>query len=478
MIKRYILSIIIVCVSSNSFANAIINGFADIVDPLMPTVVNVYTVHYPKQTNIVGGTQGQRNPFGNMQDPFAKFFEGFDLPFAFDEMYTNPKAMSLGSGVIISPEGYIVTNHHVIANADEVNVKLSDNTELPAKIIGSDQRTDLALLKVNSKTPLPFAKFGDSAKARVGDYVIAIGNPFGLGGTVTTGIVSSKGRDISTDAMGIVDDFIQTDAAINSGNSGGPMFNIAGEVIGINTAIFSPSGSNIGIGFAIPSSTASKVIEQLKSHGKISRGMLGVKIQDITPEIADAIDTPESQGVLVIEVDKDGAGDKAGIKPRDVILKVGDVEVKNARKLQIAIAETPVNTNVSITVMRDGKTKELKCNITERTKDRKSSKESNTQSSAAPGASFESHGVVFGNLTDDWLGQSGASSGVVVEQVKHAASWKGLMRGDLILSVNQMAVDSVDDVEKIIKKAIENKKKHVILFVKRSNVSFVLALPL
>ena len=466
---------IIICASSASMANPTTNGFADIVEPLMPTVVNVYTVQYPKQNNIPRSS----NPFGNMQDPFAKFFEGFDIPFPFDETYTNPKAMSLGSGVIISSEGYIVTNHHVIANADEVNVKLSDNTELSAKVIGSDQRTDLALLKVESKQPLPFAKFGDSVKARVGDCVIAIGNPFGLGGTVTTGIVSSKGRDISTDAMGIVDDFIQTDAAINSGNSGGPMFNIAGEVIGINTAIFSPSGSNIGIGFAIPSTTASKVIEQLKEHGKISRGMLSIKIQDITPEIADAIDVPESQGVLVMEVDKGGTGDKAGIKPGDVIVKVGNSEVKNSRKLQIAIAETPVNTSVPITVMRDGKKKELKCNITEIGKSRKVIKDSGVKSSSAPGSSFESHGVVFGNITDDWLGYAGMpSSGVIVEQVKQVATWKGLMRGDLILSVNQMPVDSVDDVEKIVKKASENKKKHVILFVKRSNQNFVLALPL
>ena len=474
MIKRYILSLIITFTTSISFANPTINGFADIVEPLMPTVVNVYTVQYPKQNNI----PGQRNPFGNMPDPFAKFFEGLDLPFALDEMYSNPKAMSLGSGVIIGAEGYIVTNHHVIANADEVNVKLSDNTELPAKIIGSDQRTDLALLKVESKTPLPFVKFGDSAKARVGDWVVAIGNPFGLGGTVTVGIVSSKGRDIATDAMGIVDDFIQTDAAINSGNSGGPMFNVAGEVIGINTAIYSPSGSNIGIGFAIPSFTASKVIEQLKEHGKISRGMLSIKIQDITPEIADAIDAPEGQGVLVMEVDKGGAGEKAGIKPGDVIVRVGDSEVKNSRKLQIAIAETPVNTSVGITVMRDGKKKELKCHITESDKDRKVSKAPKGDSPAKPGDVFETHGVVFGNITDDWLGYSGMpSSGVVV--VKNTAqTWQGLIRGDLILSVNQMPVDSVDDVAKIIKKATDNKKKHVIFFVKRANNNFVLALPL
>lgn len=476
MIKRYI-SVVIISFFPffAAFSSPTIEGFADIVEPLMPTVVNVYTVQYPKQHN-----KSMRNHFGNMPDHFSKFFEDFDLPFALDEMYTNPKAMSLGSGVIISEEGYIVTNHHVIANADEVNVKLSDNTEIPAKIIGSDQRTDLALLKIDSKKTLQFAKFGDSSKARVGDWIIAIGNPFGLGGTVTTGIVSSKGRDIATDAMGIVDDFIQTDAAINSGNSGGPMFNMAGEVIGINTAIYSPSGSNIGIGFAIPASTASKVIEQLKKHGKISRGMLGIKIQDITQEIADAIDVPESQGVLVMDVEKNAAGDKAGLKAGDIIVKVGDSEVKNSRKLQIAIAEIPVNSEIIITVIRDGKKKELKCHIAEPNKSLKTAtKDSKEKTKDDIGDSFETHGVVLENMQENWLGYSSLpSSGVVVKQVKKDASWHGLMRGDLIMSVNQMPVDSVDDVQRILQKASENKKKHVVFFVKRSSVSFVLALPI
>ena len=475
MIKRYIISLVIICISSISLAaNPTMDGFADLVEPLMPTVVNVYTSHHQKQT-----MPGQNNPFGNMPDPFSKFFEGLDIPFSLEEMYTNPKSMSLGSGFVISSDGYIVTNYHVIANADEVNVKLSDNTEIPAKIIGSDQRTDIALLKIESKKPLQVAKFGDSTKARVGDWVIAIGNPFGLGGTVTAGIVSSKGRDIATDTMGIVDDFIQTDAAINSGNSGGPMFNMAGEVIGINTAIYSPSGSNVGIGFAIPASTVSKVVDQLKEHGRISRGMLSIKIQDITPEIADAIDVTEGQGVLVMEVDKGGSGDKAGLKPGDVIVKVGDSEVKNSRKLQIAVADVPVNTDVKIIVMRDGKQKELKCHITEVDKDRKSIKNPKGESTTKASASFESHGVTFTNISDDWLGYSGMpTSGVVVEQVKQNTTWRGLVRGDLLLSVNQMPVDSVDDVERIIKKATENKKKHVILFLKRANASLVLALPL
>lgn len=479
MLKRYILLLIILFQSLPSYplnaAAVSREGFADIVEPLMSAVVNVYTVQYPTKNK----KQKRLNPFGNMQDPFSKFFEGFDFPFGLDEIYTNPQAMSLGSGVVISSEGYIVTNHHVIENADEVNVKLSDNTELSAKIIGSDQRTDLALLKVESKKPLSYVKFGDSSKARVGDWVIAIGNPFGLGGTVTVGIISSKGRDIDTDTMGIVDDFIQTDAAINSGNSGGPMFNMNGEVIGINTAIFSPSGSNIGIGFAIPSATASKVVEQLKDHGKVSRGMLNIKIQEITPEIADAMDMPDSQGVLVMEVGKGGAGEKAGLKTGDIIVKIGAVEVKNARKLQIAVAETPVNTETVVTVLRDGKKKELKCRITEAERDLKISNASSPEAITKLETSLETHGVTFGNINEDWLGNANMpSSGVVVEQVKPGSMWKKLMRGDLILSVNQMPIDSVDDIDRILKKATENKKKHIVLFVKRYNASFILALPL
>lgn len=244
-------------------------SFADIVEPLIPAVVNVYTVQYNQKSEDSHKKSFESFPFDHLNE----FLNHFNLPFNFDEMYSNPKSVPLGSGFIIDPAGFIVTNHHVVANADEIYVKLTDNRELLAKLVGSDQKTDLALLKIEVESPLPFVKFGDSGKARVGDWVIAIGNPFGrLGGIVTAGIISSKGRNIDG---GIVDDFIQTDAAINNGNSGEPMFNINGEVIGVNTVMFSPSGTNIGIGFAIPSNTTKAIINQLRHNGKINRGGLG-----------------------------------------------------------------------------------------------------------------------------------------------------------------------------------------------------------
>lgn len=473
---RSIILLISLFVSGFSYASEnVVNGFSEIVEPLMPTVVNVYTVQYPKTS-----PQSQmNNPFRGLPDQFSKFFENFDFPMGFDEMYSNPKAMALGSGVIISPEGYIITNHHVIANADEINVKLSDDKELSAKVIGSDERTDIALLKVENKSPLPYAKFGDSDKAKVGDWIIAIGNPFGLGGTVTAGIISSKGRDIQADSLGIVDNFIQTDAAINSGNSGGPMFNMAGEVIGINSAIFSPSGSNIGIGFAIPSSTAQKVMEQLKKYGKISRGFLGIKIKEMTPEMADAMNIGDVYGVVIMEVDKDGVAAKSGLKPGDIIVKFGDVEVTNSRKLQIAVADTPVNTEVKIVILREGVKKEFSCKITETTSSRSLAQgKSNKESDSYNGETFETHGVVFGSLKSDFSDSEGGASGVVVMQIKQGANWRGLAKGDMVLSINQKPINSLKEFKDTFDSAVKNQKKHVVLFVRRGNSNVFLALPI
>lgn len=464
---KKIFSVIFVVFSfiSTSFAdenkiNIYREGFSSIVEPLMPAVVNIYTKQHVKKHEKL-------KPFGGMEnDPFYRFFEQFDMPFGFEDYYQNPNSNALGSGFIIDKEGYIVTNHHLIKGADEINVKLSDNREIEAKLIGSDPKTDLALLKVESKKPLPFVEFGDATKSKVGDWVIAIGNPFGLGGSVTTGIISSKGRDINSDGSGLVDDYIQTDAAINMGNSGGPMFDINGKVIGVNTAIYSNSGTNIGIGFAIPSDTVEHVISDLKKYGKVSRGFLNIKIQEITKQIAEAMNLDTEEGVLVVEVDPEGSGHKAGLKPGDIIVKVGNTRIVNSRKLQITIADTPVGSVIKLTVLRNGKTKALEARLTEA--DRSSQKSDSPSQTINPAEIFKIKGIEFGN----------DHKGVVVRKITSDAKWLGLKRGDLIISVNQAAVTNIKELEDIYRDAVKNEKKHIVLFIKRHNGKIFIALPI
>ncbi len=245
--------------------------------------------------------------------------------------------MALGSGFIIDPSGYIVTNNHVVENATKVTVVFQDGSKHPAKIIGRDPKTDLALLKIDAPQPLPYVTWGDSNAAQVGDWVLAVGNPFGLGGTVSSGIISARGRDIHA---GPYDDFLQIDASINRGNSGGPTFNLDGKVIGINTAIYSPNGGSVGIGFAIPSSLAKPVIDQLRAHGKVERGWLGVQIQGVTPEIAKSLGLPKAEGALVADVNPDGPAAKSGIKQGDVILSYDGHDLAKMRDLPLEVAET------------------------------------------------------------------------------------------------------------------------------------------
>lgn len=476
MIRTFISFLLLVTISSNSFASSIKsypNGFADVVEGLLPAVVNVYTSKNPKQQNL----PSTRRVFPKGIPGFEDLFERFEAPFGLEDMYLTPKATSLGSGFIIDETGYIVTNHHVIESADEIFIKLGTNEELPAKLIGSDQRTDLALLKVDSKTPLPFVKFGDSTKSRVGDWVIAIGNPFGLGGTVTTGIISSKGRDISD---GFVDDFIQTDTAINSGNSGGPMFNMDGQVIGVNTSIYSPSGTNIGIGFAIPSSTASSIIDQLKKNGKVTRGMLGIKIQDVTPEIAEGLDLSTNSGVLVVEVDSGSAADKAGIKPNDIITEFNGVATKNSRKLQIAVSEASVGMNANIVVLRNKDKKNLSCHITEY--ENKNNVVKHDRQAVVPNGSIEKNGIIFSNLTNDLANRfniKDSSKGVIITGFANQKNhFYNLLVGDIVLQVNKLPVNSLDDLKKIYDDAIKTNKKHIVFFVIRNNAQIVIALPI
>lgn len=471
MKKLFLLIILATSISVNA-QNIPLVSLADVVEPLMPAVVNINTVKYAHKRNEENNSQ-------NLPDSFKQFnelFEKFGIPFHMDEMPTNPKAISLGSGFIIDPEGYIVTNHHVIKDADEVSIKLNNNNELKAKVIGSDAKTDVALLKVNHSAPLPFVKFGDSNISRVGDWVIAIGNPFGLGGTVTSGIISSKSRDIDLLSNSIIDDYIQTDAAINSGNSGGPMFNLNGEVIGVNTAILAPTGTNIGIGFAIPSNTVKKIVADLRKDGKINRGILSIKIQDLTPEIAEGLGISENAGALIAAVDEGGAGDKAGLKAGDIVIEYNSQPIKNFRKLQIMVAETAVNTEVPITVIRNGKKLVLKAKIVDESK----FASNKAWHKNGNGKYFVLNDVTLSNITSELADKYNItiSQGVVVVGNKAMNEWSTLQKGDVIIAVNQLQLSNLQEFEKTYENIKKSGKKNLVLLVKRGSVNLFVALPI
>ncbi len=328
-------------------------SFADLSARLLPSVVNISTTQTIKRQQGPSAQRPQLPPGSPFEDFFREFFDRQQR-----RGTPNRRATSLGSGFIIDPAGYVVTNNHVIADADEITVTLADDRRLQARVIGRDAKTDLALLKVESDTPLHAVGFGDSRSTRVGDWVVAIGNPFGLGGTVTAGIVSARHRDINS---GPYDDFIQTDASINRGNSGGPMFNLDGEVVGVNTAIFSPSGGSVGIGFAIPSNLAKPIIDQLRKFGRARRGWLGVRIQTVTDEIAQSLELDRTSGALVAELTPGGPAEKGKVEVGDVILTFDGKEVGEMRGLPRIVAETPVGDRVLVEVWRQGS--KIKLNI-------------------------------------------------------------------------------------------------------------------
>lgn len=336
-----------------AFARTAPDSFADLAARLLPAVVNVST------TQVVEGNPGIELPQLPPGSPFEEFFKEF-MERNQPKQQQKRRATSLGSGFFIDDKGHVVTNNHVIQDADEVTVILHDDTRLEAKVIGRDAKTDIAVLKVEPHGKLAPVKFGDSDTIRVGDWVVAIGNPFGFGGTVTAGIISARGRDINA---GPYDDFLQTDASINRGNSGGPMFDLDGEVIGINTAIFSPSGGSVGIGFAIPSNSAQGVIQQLIDHGQVRRGWLGVRIQAVTEEIADALGLKEAAGALVAGVIPGGPAEKAKLKDGDVIVEFDGKAIGPMRRLPRLVADTEVGKTVPIKVWRDGRELSMKVEV-------------------------------------------------------------------------------------------------------------------
>ena len=450
-------------------------SFADIVEPLIPAVVNISTIEY------VNSKSEEKKPLDWIND----FLERLNIPLNLEEVDRTAKSVPLGSGFIIEPNGLIVTNYHVIANVDKINVKLADNTELPAKLIGSDTKTDLALLKIDFQEPLPFVEFGDSNDARVGDWIIAIGNPFGnLGGTVTTGIISSKGRDIDIDTNNIVDNFIQTDAAINNGNSGGPMFNLDQKVIGVNTAIFSPLGTSIGIGFAIPSNTARPIIERLKKDGKVNRGRLGLTIQDLTSEIFEGLGLKDTNGVLVAKIQKGGPGDKAGIRIGDIIIEFAGMPVKNTKKLRIITAKIPINQEVKVKVLRNNEEFELPIKITADNEEvNKDSVEQVNKKEVVDkeenNLSITKSNVTFSNLTEELMQKFAIPQGKIGIVITNIDEKIGSFKiGDLITSVNQQSINDVSNLEKLYENAKKSNKQNILLLIERGSNNMFIPLPL
>lgn len=429
---------------------------ADVAEKLQDAVVNISTTQSVKKTQEI---PVPRVPKGS---PFEEFFNDF-----FNQRRgqgTPRQVNSLGSGFVIDSSGLIVTNNHVIEGADEITANFNDGTKLKVvKVLGRDSKTDIALLKVEPKKPLTSVEFGDSASMRVGDWVMAIGNPFGLGGTLTVGVISAKKRDINS---GPYDEFIQTDAAINRGNSGGPLFNMDGSVIGVNTAIISPTGGSIGIGFAVPANTVKQVISQLKKYGETRRGWLGVRIQTVSAEIAESIGLPEAKGALVADVTKKSPAEDAGIVAGDVILKFDGQDVPNMRVLPRIVARTDIEKNVEVEIFRKGKKETVKVQIgklqeeagpKEKVKEMAENKKSLLGLSIAP-------------LSDALRSQYKIGKevkGVVVTEVdpNSEAAQKNIKPGDVIVEVKQEKVESPEEVSKRVAEVAKAGRKSVLLLI-------------
>ncbi len=448
-------------------------SFADIVERVAPAVVNISTTKsVSRDPNFPFPAPPPGSPF---EDFFREFFDRDRPP-----EQAPRRTSSLGSGFVVDPEGYVVTNNHVIAEADEIHVVFGDDTSYDAELVGRDLKTDLALLKIKGEGPFPSVKFGDSDKMRVGDWMIAIGNPFGLGNTVTAGIISARSRDIRA---GPYDDFLQVDAPINRGNSGGPSFNLDGEVIGINTAIFSPSGGNVGIGFAIPSNLAVPVIESLKKEGRVRRGWLGVRIQTVTDEIAESLGLEEAKGALVASVTPGGPAEDAKIEPGDVILEFDGKKIERMRNLPRVVAETEIGKPVEVVVWRDGKRKELEVTIGELPEDEELAALTEQGAESSGTAEIGPLGVTVATLTDELRQRfelSEDAKGVVVVDVAEGspAGSENLRPGDIIVEVGQEEVNSPPEVAAKVNQAKEENKRSVLLLIDRKGDLMFVALRL
>lgn len=457
------------------------SSFADLAAKVTDAVVNIST------TQKFEPQEGMQNPYVPYPEfppgsPFEDFFEDFfNTPVP--QMSPSPRAQSLGSGFIIdAAKGYVVTNSHVVDQADEIKVILHDDTTLDATLVGRDVKTDLAVLKITSKdVKLSAVEWGNSQTMRVGDWVLAVGNPFGLGGTVTAGIISARQRNINA---GPYDDFIQTDASINRGNSGGPMFNMAGNVIGINTAIFSPTGGSVGIGFAVPSELAHPVIQQLIKYGQTRRGWLGVRIQTVTDDIAENLDLEHAKGALIASITPEGPADKAGLKTGDVIIGFDGKDIEQMRNLPRIVADTKIGKTASISVWRQGKTIQTSVKVGQLETAEKSGLLNEQSNIPAPQDSETGDEIDLLDLTVVPLNEavrqrfaiSDDVNGVVVLDMAQTsdAVEKGLISGDVIVEVNQQKVKSISSFNDILTRAKKSGKTSVLLLVNsRGNMRFV-----
>lgn len=450
-------------------------SFSGLVEQVSPAVVTITAEKHVEQA-------AEQLPFGGrggQGSPFEEFFRRFGTPHGPQggPAPRGGKAVGLGSGFIIDgDDGYVVTNNHVIDGAENIRIALSDGTSLDAELIGTDPKTDIALLQVESDEDLPEVRFGDSDALKVGDWVMAVGNPFGLGGTVTAGIVSARGRAIGNDPL---DDFIQTDAAINKGNSGGPMFDTDGSVMGVNTAIYSPNGGSVGIGFAVPANVAKPVIEQLKENGSVSRGWLGVNIQPVTPEIAEAMGLDTESGALISNVSADTPAAGAGLKAGDVITGVDEQPVEELRDLPRMIAGHKPGETVTLSVLRNGDSESVTVELGKLPTQQQVAE-------AAPEQDIEGKGelgLALAPLTDEVrqrLGLAEDLEGAVVARVDPTgpAAEKGLRQGDVITRVNGDDVTSPKAVVDAVSQAKDGDRKSVLLLIQRDDTSLFVPVPL
>jgi serine protease Do len=462
-------------------------SFAPLVKRVLPAVVNISVTEQagPEMMGYGAPDQGFRQFRGMPEQfrgtPFEDFMRRFfdnnnsgdddsDTPGPFSEgPGRGGKRIALGSGFIIDPSGIVVTNNHVVAKSAKVEVVLQDNSRYPARVLGRDPRTDIAVLKIKADKPLPYVAFGDSSAAQVGDWVIAVGNPFGLGGSVTTGIISARGRDIHS---GQFDDYLQIDAPINRGNSGGPTFNANGEVIGINTAIYSPNGGSVGIGFAVPSNVAKHVVEQIEKHGKVSRGWLGVQIQEITPAIAASLGLKDEGGALVANVTPNSPAARAGLKQGDVILSFNNTDLKQMRDLPRLVSTAPSNTTSTLTVWRGGQKKELNVTLGEAPENpQTASVRGGERPGEEQGAS--ALGMRLAALTPELrrnlrIGRD--VQGVVIARVEPGSPAEsfGLARGDVLMSINQEPVSDPDEAARKLAQIANSSQNNALLLLNRN----------